>query len=487
MTRRPARRGDSAQIPGDLDVVVVGAGVSGLEAAHRLVAAGQRVWVLEARARVGGRIDTHRPPGWAHPVEGGAEFVHGRPPALIQALAAAGARIGLHAQRHHFARAGRVRAADSLWGAAQQLMERLPDQDVPFDALLRRREVVKGASREVQRLLRSFVEGFNAADAARVSARSLILQARAEEAEQGDRLYRVVDGYDQLPRHLARRFSDGDGAGAGDAGARLRLASVVSAIHWRESGPWVRVRWRGAHGGAGGEVRARAVLLTLPLGVLKLAPSQVGAVRFVPPLPRAKRSAIQRLAMGNVTKLVVRFRAPVTGGALGRLPADLSFLHSPGAPVPTWWIPRPHSARELVGWVAGPAAARFAARARRQRPGSPTPDPLRPALGGLARALGLRVGEVLDAVEDARLFDWASDPYARGAYSWIPAGALDAPAALALPIDGRLFFAGEASDTSGEPGTVHAALATGRRAAREILRQLRMRSPLPRRTAGEGI
>ena len=470
--RKPAREREAVQLFEDVDLVVVGAGVAGLEAARRLLAAGQRVWVLEARPRVGGRIDTHRPPGWAHPIEGGAEFVHGRPRALIQALAAARARIGAHQPRHHFARAGRVRAADSLWVAAQQLMERLPDEDVPFDALLRRRDFVRGASREVQRLLRSFVEGFNAADAARVSARGLILQARAEEADQGNHLYRVLDGYDQLPHYLARRFS-----ASGDEGrARLRLASVVSVIHWRESGPGVRVRWRGALGGAAGEVRARAVLVTVPLGVLKLAPPHPGAVRFVPPLPPAKRSAIQRLAMGNVTKLVVRFRAPVTGGVLGRLPADLSFLHTPGAPVPTWWIPRPQSARELVGWVAGPAAARFAERMRRPHARSAKPDPLRTAVGGLARALGLRVGEVLDAIEDARVFDWASDPYARGAYSWIPAGALDAPAALALPVDGRLFFAGEASDTSGEPGTVHAALATGRRAAREILRQLGSRA-----------
>jgi monoamine oxidase len=71
-------------------------------------------------------------------------------------------------------------------------------------------------------------------------------------------------------------------------------------------------------------------------------------------------------------------------------------------------------------------------------------------------------------LEDLRVFDWAVDPFARGAYSWVPVGALDAPAALALPVGGSLYFAGEATDVGGDPGTVHGALATGARAAHEI-------------------
>ncbi|HET6150954.1 MAG TPA: NAD(P)/FAD-dependent oxidoreductase [Polyangia bacterium] len=463
------RNKDSRSTPDGVDVVVIGAGVAGLEAARRLVKAGLRVLILEARPRVGGRIDTHRPPGWADPIEAGAEFVHGRPSALIRALALAHARIGVHPARHHLARAGTVRAAGAPWAAAQRLLDRLPDEDVAFDAVLRRRDFAAGAPRQVRALVRSFVEGFNAADARRVSARWIVQQADASEAEHGERAYRVLGGYDQLPRHLARPFT----TGAGDGRAVLRLSSVVDDIHWRQRGAGVRVRWRSALGGAGGTAQARAALVTLPLGVLQLDPPRPGAVHFLPPLPPAKRLAIRRLAMGSVTKLVLRFRAPVTGGVLGRLPSDLSFLHTPSAPIPTWWIPHPHSASELVGWVAGPAAARFSRRARGRRstvaPGS---DPVRTAVAGLARALGLGLGAALDAVEDARVFDWATDPYARGAYSWIPAGALDAPAALAQPLEGRLFFAGEATDTAGDPGTVHGAMATGQRAAGQILRQL---------------
>jgi monoamine oxidase len=121
----------------------------------------------------------------------------------------------------------------------------------------------------------------------------------------------------------------------------------------------------------------------------------------------------------------------------------------------------------LVGWVAGRRADRFAAR---HRDGDAR---VHAALHGLARAVGVSAGAVTAAVEEAHVFDWGADPWARGGYSFIPVGGLDAPAALATPVDGRLFFAGEATDTIGDPGTVHGAMTTGARAAAEIVAALR--------------
>ena len=71
------------------DVLVLGAGVSGLAAAARLTQAGLAVRVLEARDRVGGRVATLRDERWPIPVELGAEFVQGRIPELIRLAAGA--------------------------------------------------------------------------------------------------------------------------------------------------------------------------------------------------------------------------------------------------------------------------------------------------------------------------------------------------------------------------------------------------------------
>ena len=84
-------------------------------------------------------------------------------------------------------------------------------------------------------------------------------------------------------------------------------------------------------------------------------------------------------------------------------------------------------------------------------------------------------------VEAAWMHDWEHDPFTRGAYSYQMVGGVDAPGALAKPLRGTLFFAGEAADPEGRTGTVHGAIATGRRAAEEVQRSLMTRtSSVPR-------
>jgi monoamine oxidase len=65
--------------------------------------------------------------------------------------------------------------------------------------------------------------------------------------------------------------------------------------------------------------------------------------------------------------------------------------------------------------------------------------------------------------------DWQADRFANGAYSFVPVNALPAQRALGAPVADTLFFAGEATDAEGASGTVHGALATGERAAVELL------------------
>jgi monoamine oxidase len=456
-----------------IDVVVLGAGVAGLEAARRLLRAGRKVVVVEARPRVGGRVDTVRPAGWPAPVEAGAEFVHGHPPALLAALRAAHARVGTHAISFVTARAGKLSRDRRAWGAAQALVGALPRVDRPFAEVVNSRPELRRAARgEVGALARAFVEGFNAADARRVSAAWLQQENDASAAEAGSGIARVIDGYDRLPAYLSRALEHRPGS--------LRLGAVATDVVWSHEDGGVEVRVRGAQGGELPPVRARAGLVTLPLGVLQAEPPALGAVRFRPALPAAKRDAIRRLAMGPVLKIVLRFRdafwesaAQASAAFLPGAPriGDLTFLHTANAIPATWWVPSPLRVPILIGWVAGPLVAKLKAAS-----GSTNADAIvAHGTGVLARALGLRAAALRAALVDALVFDWARDPFARGAYSWIPAGALDAPAALGTPIGDQLFFAGEATDAGGDSGTVHGALASGARAADEILTRLRAR------------
>src|SRR5439155_4820603 len=91
------------------------------------------------------------------------------------------------------------------------------------------------------------------------------------------------------------------------------------------------------------------------------------------------------------------------------------------------------------------------------------------AIASLASALKVSPASVERRVAAAFVADWQDDPFSRGAYSYVPAGAITAPIVLAEPVANTLFFAGEATNSDGDAGTMHGAIATGYRAADELL------------------
>lgn len=438
------------------DVLVIGAGAAGLAAARDLSRRGLTVVLLEARDRVGGRIDTRRDPESPLPVELGAEFIHGKASetcALARAARLAPAELP---ERHLLALQGRLRPAGDFWARLDRALKNLPlpaREDVSFREALARTRL----PRELRTMAALFVEGYHACRADDVSLRWVAAGLGDGHDPAGFRQHRLPGGMDALVQALRQSLDP--------ERVRLRLGTPVTEILWKRGR--VAVRAVGAAGGRTLEpFRARAAVVTVPLGVL-----QEGSIRFVPDLP-AKRRAASRLAMGQAFKIVLRFRREFweDGGFLRRrqargieLPPGLHFVHSPETEVPTWWTPAPLRAPILTGWAGG----------RRAEALLDLPGPARTerALQALARILAVPRSRLEENLESAAQHDWRSDPFSRGAYAYVRVGGAEAPRALGRPEEGTLFFAGEATEPR-ETGTVEGALASGRRAARQVAEAL---------------
>ena len=100
---------------------------------------------------------------------------------------------------------------------------------------------------------------------------------------------------------------------------------------------------------------------------------------------------------------------------------------------------------------------------------------LNEAVHALSRIFKIENRTILRSAVAGHTHDWMNDPFSGGAYSYTPVGAVDMPNGLAKPLAGTLFFAGEATDSDGDQGTVHGALRSGYEAARAVLATLHRR------------
>jgi monoamine oxidase len=419
------------------EVLIIGAGVAGLTAARDLTAAGARVLVLEARDRLGGRVMTHHTPDG--PVELGAEFVHG---AVEETLSVA--REAALALRETDRGAPRVKGADretaeepaDVFSAMDVVLAHAsadgPDES--FQHLVERADVEP----EVKARCLALVEGYHAADPARIGVRSLLKNTAADERPGANRQFRFVGGYDGLVAAIFQRIDP--------ALCDVRLDTVVTEVSWER-------RRVAARTSAGEELEAPQLIVTVPLGVLK-----AGAIEFSPRLAE-KEEVIGRLEMGDAERVSLCL-ASDAWLAPDRFPPG-GFLLTGEPPFPVWWVSRPPPFPVATGWAGGRNA-----RALRQMGGAARVDA---AVAALAAALGADAGRLRQDLRGGFSHNWLADPFARGAYSYAGVGGSEAGTELAVPIDGTLFFAGEATESDGQNGTVHGAIASGRRAAKQAL------------------
>ena len=434
------------------DVIIIGAGAAGLSAAARLTREGLRVTMLEARERTGGRIHTLHDPGFPNPVELGAEFVHGKPDEIWDIVNARGIAAVEVPQDHLMAPRSRIDARRDMMDEIESATERLRrerDREQSIASVLRTHRFDRTLKR-VGKPLEAYVTNFHAADLSRFSIAALLQSAEAAERVEGDRGFRLVRGYDQVVSHLEesidqRKFS-------------LHLNAVVKRVAWSRGRVAIDTQ-------RGKQFRARCGLITLPLGVL-----QTGSVAFEPALPK-KQEAVARMAMGHVLHIAMHFKSrfwekasPEKTGASREKLERLSFLHAIEIPVPVWWSSRPLIAPVLTGWIGGPAAQKMSALGDKRI--------IALAAESLATLFHLAPRKILEQICGWHFHNWSADPFSRGAYSYTTAGGMDAARKLAEPVEKTLFFAGEATELTGHNATVHGAIMTGHRAAKQIEKAL---------------
>jgi monoamine oxidase len=432
------------------EVLIIGAGAAGLAAARDLSKTGLQVTVIEARARVGGRIFTHRESNTSFPIELGAEFIHGKSPEIFSIIEQAGLSVEEVTGRHWFFDTGKLTKSGDFWSSVEELMAQMKKElkDRSFEDYLS--SLTNSQTSERTKAMASgYVVGFHAAETDKIGIHGLTAIDEASEQIDGDRSFRLLEGYSSLINWLQHE--------AQTQGAKVHLNTIVAQVRWEQNKVEVvsveEELWS-----------ARAVLITLPLSLLKLDVREKGAVKFSPGLPTSKLEAIKVLEMGSALRVVMRFTDRFWENI--NLPGtdedglrDLGFIHYPDAPLPTWWTTNSEHEPLLVGWAGGGVAARLL---------SSTEDEIViQSLKSLTLVFGLSESELRTRLVKTYLHNWQTDPQTLGAYAYLPVDGIEHQLNLAKPVEDTLFFAGEATSL-GHVGTVHGAIKSGQRAAREI-------------------
>ena len=328
---------------------------------------------------------------------------------------------------------------DEIGGRVQQVLSDLRSEasrsaDQTFEQFLNRSTYPDN----IKRWAAAYVEGFNAAPKDQIGIAALAQDAQASERIDGDRLFSMESGYDSLLSALTQQMPN--------LNQSLRLNTIVDHVEWKPGR--VTLHTYSPASGRRDTIACGRAIFTLPIGVL-----QTGMVHFDPP-PGRILDAAAALRFGAARRVTIHF-ASAFWERTDKL-ANAGFFYTQELVFPTWWKPAA-GAPLITGWSAGPAADALA--------GLSIGEITKCAIATLERIAGARASPV----RAAYLHDWQSDPFSRGAYSYAPAGHLSARDILAQPVCDTLYFAGEATENEGHSATVHGAIASGRRAARQLL------------------
>jgi monoamine oxidase len=412
-------------LPSEVDVAVIGAGAAGLGAARTLQNSGLSVIVLEARMRVGGR---------GHTVMASPEIVFD---------------VGC----------GWLHSADknSFVKIAEQLnfeidMSHPPWREQSFGDIFPPKE----RAAFIKALDAFFDRAEEAAESGRDTAASVYLEPGNPWNPMIDAISTYVNGseLDRVSVMDTHAYEDtginwrvrrGYGALMTAYGATCPLALNTQATLIDHSGMRVRIET------SRGALYARHVIVTVPTNLIADE-----AIRFHPALP-AKVDAARGLPLGVDDKVTLALDEPQA------LPKDGNLRGPTMRTAMGTYHLRPFGQPCIEGFFGG----RFARQLEDAGEGALAAQ----AIDEIAGFLGNDFRRKLKPLAASR---WARDPFARGSYSHALPGHAGDRAVLAAPVDGRLFFAGEATSPTFF-STAHGARDSGERAAGEVLALLATR------------
>lgn len=419
-------------------IIIIGAGASGLMAAKELAAAGNTVVVLEAAKRAGGRMLTFTPEGFSVPVEAGAEFIHGNLPLTISL--AKEARIPLIKIDGEMYRStnGELKKTEEMIEGWDELVAKMGDEksDITLSAFLQM-HYSDGKYSALCAHVKSFAEGFDLADVEKVSIKSLYEEWSHEEM---DEQYRLHGGYKELAIYLQRQCER--------MGCGFAFQSAVEKVTWKQNEVEVTTR-------DGQTYNGNKLLFTAPISILQCFDTNASVV-FTPAIDDYTQAAKQ-IGFGTVIKFIIEFKEAFWQ----KRAADIQFILS-DAVVPVWWTQNPDKIPLLTGWMGGKHAYTFSDKtdlALHQL-----------AMHSLAEIFKMEIAELEKNVQAWKVYNWRNKEYIHGAYTYSFPGSEAARELLRTPIDNTIYFAGEALYKGEFPGTVEAALVNGKEMAEKLMK-----------------
>lgn len=445
-------------------VAVIGGGAAGLYAADFLLAKGINVIVYEASNRIGGRIRTLRPQDssreglWVNeqsrfssdfPIELGADRIYGTDSIWARYVLRekfATQPVDDETQNVYWLGDNLMSPEDALvnpdFQQAHQFIGSLATKaesgNTVYDAIL-----AEGISTTMLPMLTGRIGNRNGTSNGRIGMKGLAQEIALRNRSGSNLLLANTSMADVLIEGYIR------------ASEKTQLNTTIKDINYE--GEKIKLTGEVITGGTAQPFSTEVdkVIVTVPVSVLK-----AGDITFTPALPAPKQTALANIGMDNVLRVVLDFRRNFWGSGFrtiygGEMPEYFNLGEG-----------RSTVSRSLQITLSGE-------KAEAMSPLGYEGIPL--ILEELDRMFDDQASLDIrrDPVQNnfvAAIQDWGKEPFIKGGMSYLkPGGTVDHRRELSRSLQNKVFFAGEATDFSGEAGTINGALQSAERASQEIL------------------